>query len=179
VAPPAAEAPPPAEAPPAAVAATAPPGREIHLRRPASWRRACAWVIDALPLAAGAVLLARALVARAPGAAAPASLGGLLDLVARESVVVGSIAALLAIALFVYATLAHGLAGATVGKRLLGLRVVGPGGARPSLARSASRSLLGVLSASLLGAGFLLALFTASGRSLHDLLARTWVVESH
>ena len=79
----------------------------------------------------------------------------------------------------VYQILAHALAGATLGKRLLGLRVVGPDGRRPGLGRSAdpgrrwrpSRS-------SLLGLGVLLALFTRSGRALHDLLARTWVVEA-
>jgi uncharacterized RDD family membrane protein YckC len=33
-------------------------------------------------------------------------------------------------------------------------------------------------SAACLGLGFLLALFTRTGRALHDLVARTWVVKA-
>lgn len=171
----------PAIAPEDGGPAIAPPReREIHLRRPATWRRAGAWAIDVLPLSAAAVAVGHALVteARAGLPPAPAGLGGFLDLVAQESLIAGSLAALLVVVLYVYTTLAHGLAGATLGKWILGLRVVGPEGARPSLPRSAVRSTLALLSAALLGAGFLLALFTASGRSLHDLLARTCVVEA-
>ncbi len=83
-----------------------------------------------------------------------------------------------ALALAVYATLAHALAGATLGKRLFGLRVIGPDGAAPSPARSAARSALAIVSAGLVGLGFLLALFNRSGRTLHDLIARTWVVKA-
>lgn len=150
---------------------------EIHLRRAASWRRAAAGAIDVVPFAAGGVALARALVRAAAGLPAPATgLDGLLDLVARERVIVLSVAAAVALALCVYATLAHALAGATLGKRLLGLRLVGPDGERPSLARSGARSALALVSLGLLGLGVLLALFTRSGRALHDLIARTWVV---
>jgi resuscitation-promoting factor RpfA len=152
---------------------------EIRLRRPPSWRRVAAWVIDALPFVACGAALARALIREAAGLPAPVvGLEGVLDLVARERMIVGSIAAAVALAFSVYATLAHALAGATLGKRLLRLRIVGPDGTRPSLARSAARSALAMVSAALLGLGFLLALFTASGRSLHDLLARTWVVDA-
>lgn len=153
---------------------------EIHLRRAPPWRRAAAGLLDVLPFAAGGIALARWLV-RAAGVGLPApatGLDGFLDLVAREHVIVLSVAAAVALALGVYATLAHALAGATLGKRLLGLRVVGPDGARPSLGRSTARSALVVLSAGLLGLGVLLPLFTRSGRALHDLLARTWVVEA-
>jgi resuscitation-promoting factor RpfA len=152
---------------------------EIHMRRAASWRRAAAAAIDVAPFAAGGVALARALLRAAAGLPAPATgLDGLLDLVARERVIVLSVAAAVALALGVYTTLAHALAGATLGKRLLGLRLVGPDGERPSLARSAVRSALAFVSLGLLGLGVLLALFTRSGRSLHDLVARTWVVEA-
>ncbi len=153
---------------------------EIRLRRPATWRRAAAWAVDAIPFVSGGVALARALV-REASAGLPATatgLDGLLDLAARERVIVISIAAAVALALCVYTTLAHALAGATLGKRLLGLRLVGPDGGPPTMARSATRSALAALSAALLGLGFLLALFTRSGRALHDLLARTWVVEA-
>lgn len=161
----------------AEVAAVAVRPAEVHLRRPATWRRAGAWAIDAGPLVAGVVYLGVSLLAPT-GSGVAAGLDGLLDLLAREKDVVLSLVALLALALAVYATLAHALAGATLGKWILGLRVVGPGGRRPSLARSAVRSGLAAASFALLGLGFLLALFTRSGRALHDLLARTWVVEA-
>jgi len=153
---------------------------EIHVRRPEPWRRAAAWTVDVLPFALGGAALSGALVRQAgAGLAAPAvGLGGFLDLVAREHVIVLSVAAAVTVALGVYATLAHALAGATLGKRLLRMRVIGPDGERPTLSRSAARSALGLLSAGLLGLGFLLALFTPSGRALHDLLARTWVVDA-
>jgi uncharacterized RDD family membrane protein YckC len=40
------------------------------------------------------------------------------------------------------------------------------------------RSGAAVASAALLGLGFVVALFTRSGRALHDLIARTWVVKA-
>ena len=153
---------------------------EIHFRRPASWRRPAAWAIDAGPLVGGVLYLGSSLLASATvaGAAPVAGVDGLLDLLARESGIVLSLAALLAVSLSVYATLAHALAGATLGKWMLGLRVVGPDGKRPSLARSTARATLAAASGALLGLGFLVALFTRSGRGLHDVLARTWVVEA-
>jgi uncharacterized RDD family membrane protein YckC len=152
---------------------------EVHVRRAEPWRRVVAWVVDGVPFLAAGAALAGAFVREArvvvPGAAAGLDL---LDFVARERVIVLSVAAVVVLALGVYATLCHALAGATLGKRLVGLRVVGPDGARPTLARSATRSALAVLSAAALGLGFLLALFVPSGRGLHDLLARTWVVDA-
>jgi uncharacterized RDD family membrane protein YckC len=152
---------------------------EVHVRRAEPWRRATAWAIDALPFAAAAVALARAFVREAT-VSVPGPVTGLdlLDFVARERVIVLSVAAVATVALGVYTTLAHALAGATLGKRLLRLRIVGPDGTRPSLGRSAARAALALVSAGALGLGFLLALFTPSGRALHDLLARTWVVDA-
>jgi uncharacterized RDD family membrane protein YckC len=152
---------------------------EVHVERAPTWRRATAWALDAVPFAAGGIALGRTLLREArAGLGAPDGLDGLLDLVARERVIALSVAAAVALALAVYATLAHALAGATLGKRLLGLRVVGPDGGRPSPLRSAIRSALAVASAALLGLGFLLALFTRSGRALHDVIGRTWVVKA-
>jgi uncharacterized RDD family membrane protein YckC len=153
---------------------------EVHVERPAAWQRAAAWSIDGIPFLLAGGALARSLI-REAGAALPAppdGIDGFLDLLARERLIALSVVAAAALALAVYATLAHTLAGATLGKRLLGLRVIGPDGAPPSPARSAARSALAVLSAGLVGLGFLLALFTRSGRALHDLLARTWVVKA-
>lgn len=153
---------------------------EVHLRRPAAWRRAASWAIDVLPFAALAIWGLQAIAGAVP--LAPGEPGGLshaLDLALRDG---GAIALPLAagavILGLVYQTLGHALAGATLGKLVLGLRVVGPDGRRPTLARSAARAALSAASALLLGLGLLAALFTRSGRSLHDLAAGTWVVEA-
>jgi uncharacterized RDD family membrane protein YckC len=153
---------------------------EIHLRRAPAGRRALAWAVDVLPFAAAVGALARSLLADAVALlpAPPTGLDGVLDLLAREAGIVVPLAALLVVALFVYTTLAHALAGATLGKWVARVRLAGPDGRRPSLSRSTARSALAVLSAGLLGLGFLAALFTRSGRALHDVGARTWVVEA-
>ena len=70
------------------------------------------------------------------------------------------------------------MSGATLGKRLFGLRVVSDDGARPSVERCAARAALSAASVLLLGLGLLPALFTRSGRALHDISAGTRVVES-
>ena len=68
-----------------------------------------------------------------------------------------------------------GMRGATPGKRLLGLDVVGIDGSSPiGLQRAAARCLGYLLSGALLGGGFLLILLDGSG--LHDRLAGTRVV---
>ncbi len=153
---------------------------EIHVARAEPWRRAGAWAIDCVPFAVAGGALARSLLleAGAGKARAPEGLEALLDLLARERVITLSVGAAVVLGLAVYTTLAHALAGATLGKRLLGMRVVGPDGAPPSPARSAFRSTVALASAALLGLGFVLALFTRTGRSFHDLLARTWVVKA-
>jgi resuscitation-promoting factor RpfA len=149
---------------------------EIHLRRAGSGRRAASWAIDG-GLFAALYAAALALVYRGVGPA-DASAWHTLDLALEDGAGVAlPLLAGVAILGFVYLTLCHGLAGATLGQGLLALRVVGPGGARPSLARSATRAALAIVSVLLLGLGLLLALFTESGRALHDLLAGTWVVE--
>jgi len=157
-------------APPAGAAAELPEidegTLEIHLRRAPTLRRAVSWLVDAalLALIAGPPLL---LAQRA----LPAGAGGLEVLVPGAA----GFGALLA---FAYAALGHALMGATVGKRLLGLRVVGPDGDAPSLARSALRAVLAVLGAATLGLPVLAALFTRSGRALHDVVADTVVVRA-
>ena len=152
-----------------------PGAAEIRLTRPPGWKRAAAWLLDAVPLAALGGALGSLLFSGARPTAG--GLLGALDFVAREGAIVLPLAAFLTLAALVYFTLGHALMGATVGKALLGLRVVGRDGERPSLARSAGRSAAALLSLALFGLGGLLALFTRSGRALHDWIAGTWVVE--
>lgn len=149
---------------------------EVHLRRPATWRRTAAWLVDAVPFAA---LFAAGLGALHPGGAAGgvAALARAIALGSSEAALAVPLLLGVAIGVFVYHALCHALAGATLGKWIFGLRVVGPDGRRPTIGRSAARGALAGLSVALLGLGLLAALFTRSGRALHDLLARTWVVE--
>lgn len=91
----------------------------------------------------------------------------------------GSMGALNALAGWLYFALQESSAAqATLGKRALGLRVVGPGGGRITFARATGRHFAKWLSALPLGLGFLMAVFTEKKQALHDLLAGTCVVEA-
>ncbi len=72
---------------------------------------------------------------------------------------------------------AGNLAGGTLGKKLMGLRVVAADGSAPGFVRSLARALGWVLSTPLANFGFVIALFHPKTRALHDLLAGTYVVE--
>lgn len=68
--------------------------------------------------------------------------------------------------------------GATAGKRLLGLRVVGADDGRLSMGRAILRSLGLAASTPLFNVGYLWALIDARSRAWHDLLAGSLVVEA-
>lgn len=68
-------------------------------------------------------------------------------------------------------------AGATIGKRLMGLRVVRRDGQALGIARGFLRAAGYVLSTPLCNLGFLLAFFHPESRALHDLLAGSVVIE--
>jgi len=126
-------------------------------------RRLLAWVVDAA-LVLSAVALP--LLASARAEPSPDPLGVLLPAALALVLLLG----------FGYGALAGALDGATVGQRLLGLRVVGPDGGAPGLLRSAVRAGLAVTGAAALGAGLWPAILTNSGRGLHDLVTGTVVV---
>lgn len=77
---------------------------------------------------------------------------------------------------FIYFVGFNTLRGATPGKHIFGLRVLGADGARLTFGRAAIRHCAEWLSALTLGASFLLVALTPNKRALHDLLARTQVV---
>lgn len=161
---PAVQDPGPAPAPSGAALAPAPPARRV-----------AAWVVDGslFLLAAAALplgLLASAGAFRTSGSFAGAVLGGLAIVLPSAGFVL--------VAALVYATIAHTLAGATLGKRLAGLRVVGADGRPPDPATSAKRSAWALLSLAVAGAGLMPALASPSRRALHDLLAGTRVVRA-
>jgi uncharacterized RDD family membrane protein YckC len=137
-----------------------------------------AWFSDGAPFAALFAVVLRTTLDHLPHPVA-LDLTGYLDLAVQEARgITGPILAGVLILFAVYHALSHGLAGATLGKRVMGIRVVGPDGARPGLGRSAFRAVAALVSLFALGMGVVLAILTRSGRSFHDLLARTWVVEA-
>jgi len=74
-----------------------------------------------------------------------------------------------------YFTLFHGMAGRTLGKWLLGLRVVGPNGS-PITYRQALKRWIGYFLSGFLGLGFLWILISRERRGWHDYFAGTWVI---
>lgn len=64
----------------------------------------------------------------------------------------------------------------SLGKRLLGLKVVGGKGERLNLATAAGRNLLKILSAVLLLVGFMMAGWTKRKQALHDMITGSFVV---
>ena len=80
-------------------------------------------------------------------------------------------AGLFALLSFAHATLGHALMGATVGQRMVGLRVAAADGLPPGLGRSALRAALALL-------GLLPPLFTRGRRTLHDRISGTWTIRA-
>ncbi len=73
--------------------------------------------------------------------------------------------------------LAGNVTGGTIGKRIMGLRVVGRDGGPLGFGRSFVRALGYLASTPLFNAGFILALVHPESRALHDLLSGSVVVE--
>ena len=67
--------------------------------------------------------------------------------------------------------------GATVGKMALGLRVVTSNGQRLSFMNATGRYFAKIISAIILGIGYLMIAFTDRKRGLHDMIAGTLVIK--
>lgn len=67
---------------------------------------------------------------------------------------------------------------ATLGKKILGLKVCDYQGVRISFARASGRFFASYLSALLVGIGFIMVAFTRNKQGLHDFMAKTLVVRS-
>jgi uncharacterized RDD family membrane protein YckC len=67
---------------------------------------------------------------------------------------------------------------ATIGKRVLGLVVVGEDGARISMPRAVARYALLLVSALPVGVGFLMAMWTRRHQALHDMCVKTVVIKA-
>lgn len=66
---------------------------------------------------------------------------------------------------------------ATLGKKLLGMRVTGPDGGKISFGRATGRFFGKQLSALILGIGFLMVGFTQKKQGLHDMMANTVITK--
>ncbi|WHZ20608.1 MAG: hypothetical protein OJF55_002757 [Rhodanobacteraceae bacterium] len=138
------------------------------------WRRAAAWLIDALIVAALDVVftLTFALWLLVPWA----MLGGAHDPVLTRLVDIGLQPSAIVLAWLYFAVCETSRWQATPGKLALGLRVVDERGRRIDFARASGRCFGKVLSMLLLGVGFLLAGWTVRKQALHDLVAGCCVV---
>lgn len=77
-----------------------------------------------------------------------------------------------------YATYFHGKYGATLGKMVMGIRVVGSDGGPISYKRALGRGLAEILSALTLYIGYFMALFGKERAALHDFICDTRVIEA-
>lgn len=71
-----------------------------------------------------------------------------------------------------------GIKGQTIGKMALGLKVVAEDGTVLDLGKASIRYFAQMLSALLLGIGFIMIAFDGQKRGLHDMIAKTRVVKS-
>lgn len=173
---------PAAAAPAVAKAAPATPGvTEIHARPASLWRRLLAFTIDTSAIA-GIAALYLMLASSVAGVSAPQT--GLTGLDAffgqvraLQSVLVPGAVLLLVLSLVYCAIFAFLWNGRTLGRRLLGLRLVDTHGLAPAPGRAIARAVLASLSFGLFLAGFWMALFDRRGQTLHDKLTSTYVVQ--
>ena len=69
--------------------------------------------------------------------------------------------------------------GATLGKMAVGLRIVTEQGKRLTFLRATGRYFAKIISAIILGIGFLMVAFTDRKRGLHDMIAGTLVIKTN
>lgn len=170
-----------ASAAPAAPQAT--PGvQEIHARPASLWRRLLSFGIDTAAIV-GVAALYITLASSITGVKAPSSQGLTeLDTLAAwmhalQSVLVPGFFLLLVLALVYCAVAAFLWNGRTLGRLVLGLRLVDTHGLAPAPGRAIVRAMLSAVSFGLFLGGFWMALFDKRGQTLHDKLTSTFVVQ--
>jgi uncharacterized RDD family membrane protein YckC len=143
------------------------------------WRRVVAFAIDhAIILIPMAIILyaigaARILTSDDPIAAETAY----VDFLNKYSLALPLL--YFAVVWLYYALLESGPRQATLGKRILGIKVTDMEGRRLGFGRSLGRQLGKMVSKASLGIGFVVAAFTPKKQALHDLFARCLVVCLH
>ena len=156
-------------------------GSEVADRRPDSivyggfWLRFAAYIIDSILLSPiVAVVILRPLIAR-----------GTINADNPIAFLEGSSQQIMAAKLLItmiswvyFASLESSIWQATVGKRILGLRVTDLEGRRISFLRASGRYFAKILSGMILLLGFVMAGFTEKKQALHDFLAGSLVMRS-
>jgi uncharacterized RDD family membrane protein YckC len=131
------------------------------------WLRFVAYVIDSVILNV-AVFIITLVIGRGVGA------GGGTD---QSAQLAGSLIGI-ALAWIYFAAQESSEAGATLGKRALGLRVIRSDGTRLTFGRATGRFFAKFLSAVILLIGYIMAAFTERKRALHDMIADTVVIRT-
>ncbi|WP_275899099.1 RDD family protein [Pyxidicoccus caerfyrddinensis] len=162
------------------VSATGNPA-EVHARPASLWRRLLSFTIDTAAIA-GVAALYITLASSVTGTKAPeAGLVGLDAFVAWlrafHTVLLPGFFLVLVLALVYCAVAAFLWNGRTLGRLLLGLRLVDTHGVAPAPGRAIVRAILASLSFVLFLGGFWMALFDRRGQTLHDKLTSTFVVQ--
>jgi resuscitation-promoting factor RpfA len=174
--------PPAPPARPSAPPKSAQGSQEIHARPASLWRRLLSFSIDTAAIA-GVALLYILLASSIAGLKTPSSQGLTpLDSIAAwmhalKSVLLPGVFLLLVLATVYCAVAAFLWNGRTLGRLLLGLRLVDTHGLAPAPSRAIVRAMLSVLSFGLFLGGFWMALFDRRGQTLHDKLTSTFVIQ--
>ncbi|RKH26868.1 RDD family protein [Corallococcus sicarius] len=161
--------------------AAAPVPGEVHARPASLWRRLLSFTIDTAAI--GAVAAAYIVLASSiagvkgpqPGLTGLDAFVGWLR--ALHTVLLPGVVLVLVLATVYCAVAAFLWNGRTLGRLLLGLRLVDTHGMAPTPGRAIFRALLAGLSFVLFLGGFWMALFDRRGQTLHDKLTSTFVVQ--
>ena len=151
----------------------------LKVRVAGFWRRAVAFVVDGTVLLAlfGALAgLSCTLLRRPLPRLSQLGPDYLVDVAVNGDALTLTGLALFAALALAYFAVFHGLVGQTVGKKLVGIRVIDGFGERLSLGRSMLRSFGYVASSLVLLLGFLWIGFDREKRGLHDWIADTYVI---
>lgn len=153
--------------------------RVLRVRAAGCVRRLAAAVVDgALVLGIASVVSVFALFAlrvplpHAKEIGPDLLIAGLLD---RSPLAIGAVGLCSGIAALYHVYLG-GIVGQTIGKRMVGIRVIGPHGGPPGPLGGTARLLAAAVSILPAGLGWLWCLFDREHRALHDHLAGTYVI---
>jgi uncharacterized RDD family membrane protein YckC len=153
--------------------------RVLHVHAAGFSRRLVAALIDAVivlvvasGVTAGAALVLGVSLPRLKELGPDLLLAGILD---RNPMAVGAAGLFLGIGALYHIYLG-GITGQTLGKRMMGLRVIGPRGTAPGALGGILRFVTLLLSVTPAGLGWLWCLFDRERRALHDHLAGTYVI---
>ncbi|WXH28430.1 hypothetical protein WA016_02374 [Myxococcus stipitatus] len=167
--------------PQAAPSRSQPSITEVHARPASLWRRLLSFSIDTAAIA-GVAALYITLASSVTGVKSPeAGLSGLDGFVAwlraLHTVLLPGVFLVMLLALVYCAVAAFLWNGRTLGRLLLGLRLVDTHGLAPAPGRAIIRAMLSSVSFVLFLGGFWMALFDRRGQTLHDKLTSTFVVQ--